>query len=114
MLLEDLVEELGSARFGDDAVCYVLCRDVWGGTIGQLTHDLVDPGFVNRASGATEGFNPHDVCGSVRRKNRGMATAVASFAHAEFLRRHSTGTLAQRAEDFETALVDLIEQKLTA
>lgn len=113
-ILRDLVDELRQAGvpLDDDAVTYTIALRIWGGTIGQLTFDLDDPGYVNRASGATEGFYPRDLCGSARRKQRGMATAVRAWEPVEFLARDSTGTLAQRAKAFEAALITLLRKKL--
>lgn len=113
-VLEDLIEELRKVgvTIDDDAVCFVMASRLWGGTIGQLTHDSDDPGYVNRASGATEGFYPRDLCGSARRKNRGMAMAVRTFEPTAFLAQDPTSTLYNRAQLFEDTLADLIEEKL--
>lgn len=113
-VLEDLIEELrqASTPMDDDVVCYVMALRILGGTIGQLTNDVDDPGYVNRASGATEGFYPRDLCGSAHRKQRGMATAVRTYEPAEFLAHDPTSTLAARADAFESALIALIQRKL--
>lgn len=111
-VIQRLVEELrASAEHLEDAVVYTMARTIDGGTIAQLTHD-VDPGFVNRVVGATEGFYPRDYCFATRRKRCGVASAVRTFEPVAFLARDPTGTLAERSRAFEAAFIALLQEKL--
>lgn len=113
-LIQGLVAELrASAEHLEDAIVYTMARTLDGGTIAQLTHDADDPGFVNRAAGATEGFYPRDYCGATVRKRCGVASSVRTFEPAQFLARDSTGTLAERSRAFEEAFIVLLQSKLT-
>src|SRR3989338_3057483 len=89
----------------EDAVVYTMARSIAWGLVAQLTNDADDPGWVNRAVGATEGFYTRDYCGAAARKGRGVALAVRTFTPEEFLARDTTGTLAARAQAFENALL---------
>ena len=113
-VLQNLIEDLRQTgvALDDDAVCFVMASRIWGGTIAQLTHEPGDYGYVNRASDVNGGFLPRDLCGSARRKNCGMATAVRVLEPGSFLAQDHTGTLYDRAQLFERILMGFIEQKL--
>lgn len=104
-VLQKIVQDLRAVEeCGEDAIVYTMALRLDGGMIAQLTESTVDPGWVNRRAGATEGFCARDYCGAAWRTRRGKATAVRTYTPEEFLARDSTGTLAQRAEAFENAL----------
>lgn len=110
-----LIDELrASAEHLEDAVVYTMARTLDGGTIAQLTYDADDPGFLNRAAGATEGFYPRDYCGAAARKRCGVRTAVRTFFAGEFLARDPTKTLAERSRAFEEAFIALLKEKLAS
>lgn len=113
--LRALIEELRApVTFGEDAVVYTMALRLDGGTIAQLTRDADDPGFVNRAMGATEGFYPRDYCGAAERKRCGVASSVRTFEPAQFLARDQAGTLADRSRAFEEAFIALLQSKLAS
>ena len=114
VLVEGLLKEMraNGTPLDEDAVVYTMACSIAWGCVAQLTHDADDPGWVNRAVGATEGYYPHDYCGTAARKRCGLATAVRTFTPAEFLARDQTGTLVDRAQAFEDAFAALIESKL--
>ena len=113
VVLEGVIRTLRSVwKYNEDAVVYTMALRLDGGMIAQLTWDMDDPGFVNRASGATEGFYPRDYCGAAVRKRCNARTAVRTFASVEFLARDLTDTLAKRAQEFEDAFKAYLRTQL--
>lgn len=110
-----LIEELrDSQRICEDAIVYTMARTLDQGMIAQLTFDANDPGFVNRALGATEAFYVRDYCGAAWRKRCGVASAVRTYTPEAFLARDETGTLAKRSQAFEEAFIALLRSKLAS
>ncbi|NQV89920.1 hypothetical protein HQ487_00760 [Candidatus Uhrbacteria bacterium] len=108
-ILRNLLQELRSngVPFDNDAVCLVLCRHIFGGTVAELA-----PGCWLNYVPNGEGVSYEDLCGAGKRSGLPIGTAKQRWNAQEFLDRDETESLASRAKSFEVNFHDLLKSKI--
>ena len=107
-VLEDVLREIDwSPIVHNDAICLVLARSLFGGSIAELASGC----WVNLVPNG-EGVHMRDLCDAQARSGgRGWMNAPRFEPHA-FLARDTTGMLTARAAALERELTEHIEHRL--